>query len=180
MDFKFRLIKDGKFVGYEHHRINPGKHAGIFHSVSDSADDYDYCNIHLLPDKYIEHDDKQLWTGLKDCGLWPDSTFDKDGNYTNLKEIYTHDIVEVVSNNVVADGYAYEYSGQRPNEERFVVSRTKAGFTLVRIEWFDLAEEPYSPNRMGFVNNYNFWNAARSLKVVGNTTDNPELLEASK
>lgn len=118
------------------------------------------------------------YTGLKDVGLWPESKFDKAGNALELKEIYGHDIVEVVSNNVVADGYAYEKSGQRPNGEKFVVSHTKAGYTLIPVESFDLSKEPYCPYRMGFVNNYSFANAAgNSLKVIGNIHQHPELLK---
>ena len=130
------------------------------------------CFERLFADVIVEQ-----YTGLKDCGLWPNSEFDKDGNAIDLKELYEHDIVEVVSNNIVADGYAYKYAGQRPNGERFVISATEAGFTLIRAEWFDLTKEPYSPSRMGFVNNYAFWNGHRSLKLIGNIHQNPELLK---
>ena len=117
-------------------------------------------------------------TGLKDVGLYHEGKFDSDGNTIGRKDIYSHDILEVVSSNVVADGYKSCGGGGRLNGERFVVTTTKAGFTLVPISNFKLSDEPYTPNRHGFVNNYNFWNAAsNSLKVIGNTTDNPKMLE---
>ena len=143
-----------------------------------STDGRGFINVHGSSTKlstFPTHIIPMQYTGLKDVGTWPESKYDKDGNTLGRKDIYSHDIVEVVSNNIVADGYAFKRAGQRPNGERFVVSVTGAGHTLIPVDWFDLSKEPYSPNKMGLVNNYNFWNGANnSLRVIGNIHQNPK------
>jgi hypothetical protein len=62
MEILFRLIKDGKVVGYESH--SDGQ---IYHGKNDE----DFFDIFLMQSTFksktwIPHDRKDLWTGLKD------------------------------------------------------------------------------------------------------------------
>lgn len=63
-ELKFRLVLNGKAVGYEWHKlltIGDG-HIEVFHS----EDGNEWHNITANPYCFIEHDDKRQYTGLKD------------------------------------------------------------------------------------------------------------------
>ncbi len=61
-EIKFRLIKDNNIVGYEWHNIAKGQHVAIMHSKDGTV----WANIHLRPENYIDHDNKEQFTGLPD------------------------------------------------------------------------------------------------------------------
>lgn len=120
------------------------------------------------------------YTGLKDVGLYLEGKFDKNGMTIGRKDIYELDILEVIALNVFADGYPSLGGGQRSLGEKFVVVKLVSGFTLIPIKSYAHGDNN-DPNRHGFVNNYNFWNAhSTSLKKIGNIHKNPELLKAVK
>lgn len=89
------------------------------------------------------------------------------------KEIYEGDIVELVGgtcNYLPCGDYSYH---KFVIGDKMVVQNLKSGFTLARLNLVN----NYFPNIVGKVNNYDFWNHHRSLKIVGNIFENPELLE---
>lgn len=59
-EIKFRLVKDGKIVGYEKHELTQSNMA-IYHSRDN--EDWRYL---LHPNAFIDHDYKDQYTGLKD------------------------------------------------------------------------------------------------------------------
>ena len=75
MEAKFRLLLNNKLVGYEWHKIQKGLQVVIMHS----KDSEEWCNFNILPERYIDHDDKDQFIGIKD----------EDGI-----EMYARDIVE--------------------------------------------------------------------------------------
>jgi len=64
MEIKFRLLLWGKIVGYERHRYADGK--GCMVAIMHSSDGIDWANIHLVPEVYIDHDEKHQYAGLED------------------------------------------------------------------------------------------------------------------
>ncbi len=64
---KFRLIEDGKIVGYEHHKQFSGSGAvGIMHKSIDSDTWWNIAACYPGFDKFIDHDNKEQFTGKKD------------------------------------------------------------------------------------------------------------------
>lgn len=64
-EIKFRLIKDKKIVGFELHRTSvmfDDRHIEIYHSV----DGEEWHNICSSPWRFINYDEKNLFTGLHD------------------------------------------------------------------------------------------------------------------
>lgn len=61
-EIKFKLIKDGKIVGYELHKTSSlfeDKHIEIYHS----EDQFEYHNICSNPWRFINHKEKELLEG---------------------------------------------------------------------------------------------------------------------
>jgi len=80
-EIKFRLIKDGKIVGYEQHILVTYRYQaneiGIFHSTHGNPSELGVYNILVRPDKFIRHDTKDRYIGKEiyegdilkdDCG----------------------------------------------------------------------------------------------------------------
>lgn len=55
----------------------------------------------------------------------------------------------------------------------FIVKRLDSGWALTDPK----IKDSTTPNQIGHVHNYEFWNHARSLEVIGNIFENPELYE---
>lgn len=67
-EIKFRLVKDGKIVGYEKHVVSCGL-VQIFHSVkNDDQEGWEWWNVSIKDSwpHFIDHDHKDQFTGLKD------------------------------------------------------------------------------------------------------------------
>ena len=80
MEFKFRLIKNNKIVGYEWHKTYNRRNdcnVEIFHSIfDDDTEKYEWYNVLLLNEKWIEHDNKDIFINRQDI---------------NNKNVYTND-----------------------------------------------------------------------------------------
>ena len=64
-EIKFRLIRDGKIVGYEKHSNSGTPGIGIYHSrVNDDCEDYEWVNVRVYLTAWIEHDTKEPFTCL--------------------------------------------------------------------------------------------------------------------
>jgi hypothetical protein len=66
-EIKFRLVKEGKIVGYESHIIDPNiGHIGIYHKkVGETRYKYGYP-VTMGDVYYIYHDEKEQYTNKKD------------------------------------------------------------------------------------------------------------------
>ena len=116
--------------------------------------------------EYFENDDNPTFLEYKMKNI---------GQYTGLKdkngvEIYDGDIVEFVGGtcDVLTDHYSRHAIGKV-----LAVKLLKSGFTLIPTPT-DYKSE--TPNTCGFIGNYQLWNNSRSLNVIGNIYENPELL----
>lgn len=130
----------------------------------------------------------EIITGKYDGSCWTDVAEEEGeaivsvvpqsvGQFTGLldkngKEIYEADIVKLVGG--TCDYLAH---GIYPDQkykigDLMLVQCIKSGFTLCGLNMYDCQ----IPNRVGKVDNYNFWNHARSLKIIGNVFETPELL----
>lgn len=67
-EIKFRLIKDSRIVGYEKHIPTCGR-IDVFHSLkNDDEQGWEWWNVSVSGgfNYFIEHDDKEQFTGLRD------------------------------------------------------------------------------------------------------------------
>ncbi len=63
-ELKFRLIRDGKIVGYELHSFHTYKVGGVY--IWHSGLDGKGWNLRYFPERFILHDSKDQFIGLKD------------------------------------------------------------------------------------------------------------------
>ncbi len=90
------------------------------------------------------------------------------------KKIWEGDIVELIGGTcdfLLCGIYNYQ---RHEKGAKLVVQKLKSGFTL-RLPVHAFKND--IPNIVGNVDNYNFWNHQRSLRVIGNIHDNPDLLK---
>lgn len=79
-EIKFRLIRDGKIVGYEKHSHSGTVGIGVYHSrVNDDCEDFEWVNVRFYKTAWIEHDTKEQFIGHLD---------------SNGHDIYEGDIIE--------------------------------------------------------------------------------------
>lgn len=91
----------------------------------------------------------------------------------NGKKIFEGDIVRWCRKDISLVGnYTYCFQGYKYGDE-LVVRCLDSGFMLCPPK----DSMPDVPNANGKIDNYALWNMHRFLEVVGNTHDNPELLE---
>lgn len=110
----------------------------------------------------LDHVIVMQWTGL----------FDK-----YLKAIYEGDILRFDggTTSVLSSG-GYPYT-QHKSGSIFGVQWLPSGFTLRTLNQYGKND---IPNEVGNVGQYQFWNHQRSLVVIGNAFENPELLNFQK
>lgn len=134
------------------HNVYPGNKSYMYLSPMPMSD---YEPIKLMQ-----------WTGLKD----------KNGN-----GIYDGDIVINTGPWHLPSTIRLQYSRKSYGEgEMFVVHHNITGFELRhKDDWIANKTKEFVPNGYNakpYVDNYDFWNLHRALKVVGNIYENPELL----
>lgn len=96
----------------------------------------------------------------------------------NKVEIYTTDILKVVSLNIKS---IRTYDKYQPKQEGlYFCIKLKSGFTLCPIRVFNnMAKIPNDLvcNVHGYIDNYDFWNGAKSsLQIIGNIYENSNLI----
>lgn len=119
--------------------------------------DIKVSNLYIgFVNEYFEYFDIQQYTGLRDC---------------NGKEIYQGDIVRFVGgtcNMLPCSPYQHEW---HKKGTILVCRMLDSGWALSPKSILKYQE----PNIVGNVQNYDFWNHQRSLEVIGNIYENPEL-----
>jgi len=159
-EIKFRLIRFGRVIGYEFHyhgSIPPGislhiedtEQHGIYHSRTEVGQ---FHSI-LAPGKYIRHDSKDQYTGLKDRGG---------------AEIYEGGIVRVMESDF-EDSEAWADDDLRwrkvPEKTKVVDVVTMARFPLY---WLEHEEFGYEGEELS---------SPADCEVIGNIHENEELLK---
>lgn len=109
------------------------------------------------------------------------------GQFTGLRDknstdIWEGDICEVKSRGLVCQ-YKYATYGNDPEVgDKLVVEGTGAGYFLIPIQIYCSQKKTNPdahiiPNTYDNVDNYSFWNAQRSVEIIGDIHTNPGLLE---
>ena len=124
----------------------------------------EYRSYQVIPESIGQY--TNIYTVIQSDG------FDKNGDFKTKIKIFHNDIVEFIGGTTSAL-HCGNYGEYHKIGTILVVQKLKSGWTLCPPHMIDCD----IPNRVGKVDNYTFWNHARSLKVIGNTTDNPELLK---
>lgn len=96
--------------------------------------------------------------------------------HTGLKDMKRFDIFEgdIVVFHARTCTHLYRGYCQKPFEKGqiFIVKSLDSGWALTDPKIKDSS----APNQVGHVHNYDFWNHARSMEVIGNIYENPDLL----
>lgn len=148
-EYKFRLRKNGQIVGYEMWFEGDG--------LAKPRWIYAYPDGQFnLSNPYIEHDSKEMFTGLRD---------------QKGKEIYEGDIIAV-------PGFGwtpYTSSKKLFNAEVHWDNRGSGYELLLPPRELSNVEKQLRFNPRGFTGLYE--DRAKVSEIIGNTTDNPELLK---
>lgn len=137
-------------------------------------------NYFELQDHRAENFDKvEAYNNHKDLQILNNADFEGTAlmQYTGLKdkngkEIYEGDVVEFMGDTTPILVCGFYNENHYKVGQKLVVRCLTSGFTLSNSKILNID----SPNIVGNVNNYEFWKHARSLKVIGNIYENPELI----